>query len=115
VSPENLGVDTADLQQLLDALTRGPWQARVASNSRNGGQVIELRGRDGRVIATIRSILAIAPLEEEANVRLLALAPDLLAEVIRLRSELEWAYGQADAAASAHMAAYRAAASGRAP
>ena len=69
-------ISTEDLRKLVDAVTPGKWRKHG-----NGQQIVG--GKEGQIIATM-----IYGGVSKANSRLIALAPELAAEVLARRADL---------------------------
>lgn len=93
-------MDVDKLDQLLKAATKGPWGLGDRGTKKDGSQYARVFGRGwiglARVWVRMHSASEDTP-SGVANAELIALAPDLAAEVIRLTAER-------DAAVSANQA-----------
>lgn len=79
-----------ELRAMLDAATPGPWEA-TRKVHKSGTVSVRFSGENWADFARVwvrSSGCESANQEGEANARLIAAAPDLAAEVLRLRAEL---------------------------
>ena len=77
-------MDVEKLAQLLKAATPGPWKVY---HTTGGGRILGIGDYEGGGIADPRFGLWRDGKEKDSNAELIALAPDLAAEVIRLTAE----------------------------
>lgn len=84
-TPTPTAPETDELENLLAAATKGPWQA-ASGHVQNGGKLY-WQIEDG-MDAIMQNQFCWTQGDAEANARLIALTPTLAADLIRIRAEV---------------------------